>query len=173
MRPGQQAPESQYDLDNWTRNRPAASMRPGQQAPESRHAGLGATGIWRCFNEARAASPGIPSAHRNLRWPLCGCFNEAKAASPGIPGYSSIAWSSALGCFNEARAASPGIPALGHDFITEISGASMRPGQQAPESPTHPTEYNRNGACFNEARAASPGIPMYGGGSPTSDCQLQ
>ena len=60
MRPGQQAPESLARSKYSTRSGYKASMRPGQQAPESLD-GAGApcySGF--CFNEARAASPGIP-----------------------------------------------------------------------------------------------------------------
>ena len=66
MRPGQQAPESHM------RGRPTsptlitASMRPGQQAPESRQLIELIRYSLRRFNEARAASPGIPNRRGRL-----------------------------------------------------------------------------------------------------------
>ena len=82
-------------------------MRPGQQAPES-----------------------IPDC-KVCRDDVIG-FNEARAASPGI-----LDMSAGVGFvaerFNEARAASPGI-LVGVVPHSQLHCASMRPGQQAPES---------------------------------------
>ena len=62
--------------------------------------------------------------------------------------------------FNEARAASPGIL---KEFVQgAISDyASMRPGQQAPESFGNCNNLYSLVLCFNEARAASPGILSF------------
>ena len=130
MRPGQQAPESLWEFDS------ARISRTGFNEARAASPGILTSGVprWRCFfgfNEARAASPGIRCRPgRLLRQPRC--FNEARAASPGILIHK-LEWNAKPRRFNEARAASPGIRRrtvrcrpLGH--------ASMRPGQQAPES---------------------------------------
>ena len=59
MRPGQQAPESWAVALGGGKN-PDASMRPGQQAPESFNMPEPMEHVIFRFNEARAASPGIP-----------------------------------------------------------------------------------------------------------------
>ena len=59
MRPGQQAPESGLEND-YNGFSGLASMRPGQQAPESYLSHCVVYLECARFNEARAASPGIP-----------------------------------------------------------------------------------------------------------------
>ena len=89
-------------------------MRPGQQAPESR------------LRERRQLL-------------ACDRFNEARAASPGIPLFLGGGEASSTR-FNEARAASPGILDLTL-VVNPVTGASMRPGQQAPESVNRRLDY--------------------------------
>ena len=64
MRPGQQAPES-AQLEYLLLVPCSASMRPGQQAPESVGAQRELLHVFAGFNEARAASPGIPGPRDN------------------------------------------------------------------------------------------------------------
>ena len=62
-------------------------MRPGQQAPESEFPVIEYDVEIHRFNEARAASPGI-LLHQSLIPALDLGFNEARAASPGIRQFS-------------------------------------------------------------------------------------
>ena len=82
-------------------------MRPGQQAPESAAGEYSELYAISRFNEARAASPGIPEVGCTSSSAITG-FNEARAASPGIQCKLNDTTTELQG-FNEARAASPGI----------------------------------------------------------------
>ena len=159
MRPGQQAPESSGSPGNGILHL-GASMRPGQQAPESHVWNRSLRPRFGCFNEARAASPGILN---RLRATLAGddSFNEARAASPGIPskaGYYEVVHTNASMRPGQQAPESPGPAAISR----RLAGASMRPGQQAPESRSACRFYSSRLAGFNEARAASPGIHTAG-----------
>ena len=62
----------------------------------------------------------------------CRCFNEARAGSPGkFPGARAHT-RYAPSCFNEARAGSPGKFVNGEAEYDVTSHASMRPGPDRP-----------------------------------------
>ena len=106
-------------------------MRPGQQAPESaRVISVDVLAI-SCFNEARAASPGIPIETGNGADPA-ERFNEARAASPGIlPPVRTNPADSAASMRPGQQAPESLVWRAGDN---DSGKASMRPGQQAPES---------------------------------------
>ena len=85
-------------------------MRPGQQAPESPRFRPGRLRQRRrCFNEARAASPGIPSGAGDG---YLECTEASMRPGQQAPEsqLASTPTHSPINSFNEARAASPGIP---------------------------------------------------------------
>ena len=157
MRPGQQAPESPRGQVVHGRLDVVASMRPGQQAPESRSIRASNRRNRSCFNEARAASPGIPGSPRDHR----GKYRIA-SMRPGQQAPESHQ-NGKVGNFPGAASMRPGQQApesrLPEKKYSMASRASMRPGQQAPESPGGSCRPGFLSPRFNEARAASPGIP--------------
>ena len=192
MRPGPIRPGDRTKRWWTSWGRLALQLRPGpKDAREIPPDWPSPCAFRRCFNEARADSPGRSPANGLQLSPSGCCFNEARADSPGrLSTWSAATPSRYRPGFNEARADSPGrycangLPKAPPDSRRSASRgfrnqeffapASMRPGPIRPGDDRRPPDADRTRAVHRvrtSPLSMSPQASMRPGPIRPGDCR--